>query len=183
MSTLPKVADDPGALVGEKAREALAKAKGNLSTAVRTFRRWIDNDDRLRRALTDPLIDSAIEVALGAVMREGRASSWRSGLDQRPDRATTDGALQRMAGRNLSELLRYALPETYKPLGEATRKEVLAAVGYYASMRRGFGKRERWLSLVAAALPDDSKHVRSVLGERDLQNLQTRAEREVEKES
>lgn len=157
MSTLPKP-KEPESLVADKAREALAKAKGNPSAAAKVFRRWIDNDDRLRRALTEPLIDSAIEVALGEILRNERGAAWRSGFVQRPDRAASDRGLEMLARTNLAALLAFTLPETYKPLGEATRP-------------------------VAAALHDDTKRVRAALTEEDLQNLQARVEREVEKET
>ena len=182
MSTLPKP-KEPESLVADTAREALAKAKGSLSAAAKVFRRWIDNDDRLRRALTEPLIDSAIEVALGEILRQERGASWRAGFVQRPDRAASDRGLELLARNNLAGLLAFTLPGTYKPLGEATRAEVRAASAFYRAHRAGFQKRERWLTLVAAALHDDTKRVRAALSEEDLQNLQARAEREVEKEA
>jgi len=165
-----------------KAKEALKRTGGDWSRADKLLRRWMADDEEFYRAVMEPLIGQATWDLIRKVTSNDRALAWR--VPARPDPGADDEGLPRLADANLRGLMGIPLPCAGRPLlGEATRQVVLEAAAFYATQAKGNAVRGRWLEMVAAAMPDARKRVRSVLTESKLRTLQAKAIREVAPES
>lgn len=139
------------------AREALTQAEGDWALAAQIMREWVEEDAELREALTEPLLAKAIWAAISSCARTDRTKFHAHATATHADRTTTDDGLTLLANDHFDSLLLFPL-RGGKPLGQATREEVLESAEFYLAQAKTNAIRGRWLNAVAARM-NESKTV------------------------
>lgn len=169
----------PELTIEEVARRAFADASGDVDEAVGMFERAIRQSQRLRDALTEPLITSACREAINALVRKNRHSAWTGAEPRAPVRSappTAEAQASRVVQLASGTLLMFPLPGG-KRLSEATREDVTEAATFYGRQAADMGVKARWLRLIAQSLPAD-KTVGEAITDKRLRELQTEAQRD-----
>jgi hypothetical protein len=159
------VADEKPETVAYHARAALKQANGNLEEAARILESNVRTNERLWRALLEPLVRDACYFAVSKQQREVRERVW-SPAPPRPG-VTGESRARILAAANL---LMFPLPSG-KFLGEASRGEVAEAAEFYSKQSRDMAHKARWLSLVSQSVPP-GKTVKVILTHERLRELQ-----------
>lgn len=107
----------------------------------------------------------------GASSRSASSSPLSSSEVSSRERQNGNLAVRLLGAGNL---LMFPLPETAKPLGEATKEEVAQAAHFYSVRSKCAAAKSRWLDLVAAQL-ESGQRVNAALGERRLKELKVQA--------
>lgn len=154
------------------ARRVFQEAKGD-ETAAR--QRWLSLV-RQDSALLSEALNYVADVVLSGQVSQQRAAIIRTS-HANEDRGTRAGD-RGLAARDQSNLMAFPLPESHKPLGQATRAEVQAALLFHRAHRQTHGTRERWFGLIWQAMKNEHLPVKRQLSEMDLRNLEVRARKE-----
>lgn len=155
------------------ARKAFADAGGDIERAVEALIATADDGVR------NELISRGARIAIADVMSTQRTAVWNGhGMANRADRAPAyfdpEARKAQVIALAKSNLLAFLLPGG-EPLGEATAPRVRQAAQFYAVQSAGYAEKQRWLTLIVAALPDDKTVVRRVLDNDKLQALRLKA--------
>ena len=152
-------------IVSEAALACLEQAGGEQVKAAEFLKDRVEHDNKLKRALLDPLVSYACHQALGVQIRHHRDRVWNA-----PLAAPRPSQREQMLLIAASNLMLFPLPGG-KMLGDATREDVLAAASFYATQARDMAHKARWLKAVHDKMPA-GKSVAAVLTEDALATMQ-----------
>jgi hypothetical protein len=175
-ATKPQI--DGHSLIRRMAFEALNQTHRDRLQARRLFKQWLKENEDLLEAMAGPAIDRAISAGLREDIQQERSDIARSersaprvtsgvpvGPPPEPPRnvclpVPSAEAQARAAARVVkhSGWLRWPLPVTAKPLGDAKAWEVLDAAHFYQDRRINEGGKERFFKSLWQMLPDRNKH-------------------------
>ncbi len=159
--------NNPRAQLAILAARALKAAKGDVQNGTDRLVKMVQADQKLFRALVDPIVREACYSAVTAQGRRERSIVW----NPPPDTGRSDVEALATA---------YTLRDFQllggKRLGDATYYEIGKTGAFYASQGRNMAIKGRWLLLVSqCGDPDDKLD----LNDAQLQMIRTRAENEV----
>lgn len=154
------------------------EAKGDELKATQRLIAKIQHDP----GLAAEAIRYAVEMAINTQVSANRKERVRVALSTpNIDRSVADGArgLAYLGESILRGLMGTPLPNSHRPLGEATAEEIQSAYDYYRAQRTSHGVSERWYGrILVAARNEPKKPVKQILKEIDLINLWKQAEKE-----
>lgn len=150
------------------AAEHLRKAEGDTAEATRSLIALLTGDPSVRAAVIDAAVEEAARSMVGHAMRAERAAIW-SGRAPTPKTSVTA-----FAGGMARSLLDFPLAGGLR-LGDATREEVAAQAALYAALRDDAARKARWLTAIAAALPEGAR-VRDAMTEAQVSALREEAD-------
>lgn len=132
------------------AREALEESDGDRTRALLLLGTRIREDRALYERFVDPLIDDALDDAIGGALREERRP-FRNNDMVRSDNTVGLTALGAFHARTL---LDFPLPGSGLPLGDATHGELDLAIATYRPTIRTMTIDSRWLAGIIERLPE-----------------------------
>jgi hypothetical protein len=153
--------------VYEIAGQALEQARGDAYKATQILEEHARKDVNLANELLFPLLHQACYDAVRKVCIRERGYVARQ-ADNVIAATAQDNA--RRVKSHATRLMSFTLPYEAKPLGEATRDEVLRNSEFYQKQARTELQRARWLALVAERL-QGRKKVKNAMTEDDLMRL------------
>lgn len=173
----PGPAFNPGAAgaaiptLAQIAAEEFART-GEARTAAQAMARRLFEDDVLREALLEPIVDRICTQAVSEVIRGKRDRVWNP--PPQPSAAAGRRRVKVAAAVNRMSLMNFLLPGG-KRLGDATGAEVAAAAVFFLKQGRDMMVKGRWCHAIAQAVAPN-KVVRRVLDDARLQALRETAE-------
>lgn len=157
--------------VMQAAREVLEEANGEWVEAAKIFRARLDNDQKLRAILLEPLLDKAIWAAI-----RGVDATYRKQLDHNlslNNERTTEG-LQAIASDNYESYYDYPLTGGVK-LGDANRDEIKDAMLLHRLYKTSNAIKETWFALILKKMKKPLDIVRDVMSAEDLATMKKKA--------
>lgn len=155
----------PEVKIRELAGLMLESANGDVIEAAKLMEHEVQADDVKYRALMDPLLATACYAAVSQACRGARRDVWTA------PNYTAGGNGDRVHAMAAGNLLLFPLPGG-KPLGEATKAEVIEAAVFYGKQASDMTVKARWLTRIGEQLTDE-KTVAKVFTEESLRTLQT----------
>lgn len=161
---------------------------GTIDAASTLLLNLAKNDQALYKALLGDFEQQAARRAISRELTQRRKRAFNARTQPTPAPAkpkSGGGKSRRSQATNTSSqstavVSRAALLMSFpliggKPLGKATRPELLANADDYRSKAASLAVKDRWIRSIAAKLPDDMKTVDAVLSESDLEALRDAA--------
>jgi hypothetical protein len=146
-----------GESLRELAQQYIDAAGGDWEKAAEALERALVEDVNLFERFVQPLIRSAVWLAI----RQQGASKRRKFRAPTPDQdgRVTQAALDAVAGDNWLE---YPLAKGLK-LGEATRADLMNESLWHRTLAETNARKGRWLKAIGDSLQNDNQRVRNVL--------------------
>lgn len=147
-------------------------------TATRVFKELMMREPQ-RRQMVSYLMERGIQEIMRNVVSDMRSVIERGNQTRIEVVALNEGKTRKLSDEEITAAMersvrRYGkfveateylwqLPQTHKPIGDATRGEILVAKDYYNKLRDTYARRCHVLSAVADLMPDDVKTVRECI--------------------
>lgn len=156
--------------VAEAARDAFARADGDVATATRIMEQAVRSNRTLRDEITEPLLAGACYAAVRSQCRAARGRVWRTSRRELA-RQRTEGARRLM--NRAETLLSFPLLGG-RLLRDAKQPEIRAAAEFFTRQAGDMAEKGRFLRLVAERIPP-ARAVGEVLTEAQLRDLREEA--------
>ncbi len=138
--------------VAELAQKCLAAAKGDIGVAAKLMEQRVRADDRLYKALLDPMVRNECYEAVRKCVRQNRGVIWHM------PQPSAEEHRERVGHLADATLLDFQLPiPGAMKLGDAEKSDVLEAVAFYDKQATDMHHKKRWLELVAKRLKEGQR--------------------------
>lgn len=161
--------------VVHEAKRCMRACKNDVVQAADMMYEAVWTDDKLWKALTEPLLEQAcVDACRGVIMDQRRKFPPAAKYDPHVNDESNDRAVSLIVAQT-RELMEFPLPGGLR-LGDARKAEVQKAADAYTKQAHTMGIRGTWLENIAAKLSDDQT-VEEKFTEKALAALFKRAEK------
>lgn len=127
------------------AKACLSKAHNDIPEATTRMVTTISRDDRLYKALMDPLLREACYTIISGERRQQNGIVWRT---HQPTAEEVRKGMTAAAEGTMRTLYDWCLPNG-TALGDATHDDLMEGYEKYSSQSKDMGIKAKWLHLVA----------------------------------